>query len=100
MGRPHGVQERGAEMNCISHKIGEYREAIEKGWPIYEFNSGSSGKDDVLIGGPEWGILTVEDAKEEIMGFYELKVWPESWEVREITSDEFLEWANRQEGLQ
>ena len=68
-------------MNFKSHSKEKIKQALSRGEPVFELDTGTSGADDVLIGTRE-GCIT------DICAYHEVDSLPEGWELRQVREDE------------
>lgn len=69
-------------MNFKSHSKEEIQQALSRGEPVFELDTGTSGEDDVLIGGTEGECLA------DICAYHEVDKLPKGWTLRQIEVDE------------
>ena len=71
--------------NLRSHTEEELKEAIRKGFKVFELDTGNFGEDDVLFG------YDYNDVLIDILSHHEIDELPEDWELREFRKDELEE---------
>lgn len=64
-------------MKFKSHSKEEIRQALSRGEPVFELDTGTSGEDDVLTG-------SMAECLSDICAYHEVEELPKGWTLRQI----------------